>query len=353
MTPMVYVLHCSGLYGTERMAMETLEGFKSQYHPIILCPPGPLVNEAEKRGIRVVQFSGVLSLSMALFKLLKRYSSMVLMSTAISHALVFAPLNMVLRRKIAHLHLVHGGAGDQLSYGRKKYLNHFNLVQVGVSLFVKGKLLQYGVKESKIRVVGNFLSRQTRDGIRKKAPFKTGPLKRGLVVSRIIPGKRVDLLFEAVEKYPSLNHCVFTIFGKGGMQKRLRARAEKNNLNISLPGFAEDLNNQVAQFDFLVHLCGDEPFGLVILEAMAARIPVLVPDEGGSSEIVEHGITGLKFKANDPNSLAQEIDHLRHMPPEQLNALTSSAEKRLLERFSCEARVLEYARIIDENGRIQ
>jgi glycosyltransferase involved in cell wall biosynthesis len=50
-----------------------------------------------------------------------------------------------------------------------------------------------------------------------------------------------------------------------------------------------------------------EPFGIVALEAMAAKSPVVVSDTGGLSEIVEHDVTGVKVYANNPDSLAWGI----------------------------------------------
>ncbi|MCL6639131.1 MAG: glycosyltransferase family 4 protein, partial [Firmicutes bacterium] len=50
-----------------------------------------------------------------------------------------------------------------------------------------------------------------------------------------------------------------------------------------------------------------EPFGIVALEAMAARTPVVVADCGGLGEIVNHGVDGLKTYCGDSHSLAQNI----------------------------------------------
>jgi glycogen(starch) synthase len=48
-----------------------------------------------------------------------------------------------------------------------------------------------------------------------------------------------------------------------------------------------------------------EPFGMVALEAAAAGTPVAVADTGGLAEIVEHGVTGVKFRSGDPAALAE------------------------------------------------
>jgi glycogen(starch) synthase len=50
-----------------------------------------------------------------------------------------------------------------------------------------------------------------------------------------------------------------------------------------------------------------EPFGMVALEAAAAGTPVAVADTGGLSEIVEHGVTGVKFAPQDPAALAEAV----------------------------------------------
>ena len=50
-----------------------------------------------------------------------------------------------------------------------------------------------------------------------------------------------------------------------------------------------------------------EPFGIVAIEAMLSGTPVVVSDIGGLNEIVEHGVTGMKSYAGNPNSLADSI----------------------------------------------
>ena len=48
-----------------------------------------------------------------------------------------------------------------------------------------------------------------------------------------------------------------------------------------------------------------EPFGLVALEAMASSCPCIVADTGGLREVVPHDEVGLRFRARDPESLAE------------------------------------------------
>jgi glycosyltransferase involved in cell wall biosynthesis len=79
-----------------------------------------------------------------------------------------------------------------------------------------------------------------------------------------------------------------------------------------------------------------EPFGIVALEAMAARSPVVVSDTGGLSEIVEHDITGVKIYPNDENSLAWGV--IRALSDEgYVKWLTNNAFKKLKERYNWDA----------------
>ena len=270
------------------------------------------------------------------------------MSTTVKQAVCLAVLNGVLRRRVAHLHFVHGGAIDLHSYGRKKWLNHMKLLQVGVSPFVKERLIAHDVREDRIRVAGNFMTRRSLDNIRRRAPFAGEMPMKGLVVSRLVPGKRVDVLLQALEQDPGLNELQFTIYGLGGQHKILQARAQAANLNVTLAGFSSELNQISADYDFLVHLCPDEPFGLVILEAMAAGLPVLVPNTGGVTMMVVDGETGFQFVANNADSLALALHQLIQSPAEALNAMVDRAAEALQARFSCEAQLDRYRQLIEE-----
>ena len=346
--PLVYAVHSANLFGTERMALATLEGLRDTYDPILLCPQGLLVEEALHRRISVFVCSGTGSLLRVLMGLLMKYPSFVFLSTGIKHAFCLAALNFLPRRRIAHLHLVHGGAAEQLSYGRKKWLNRQNLLQVAVSSFVAEKLVQYGVKADKIRVAGNFLTEQTRVSIRRRQPFSAPTRTKGLVISRLITGKRVDLLFDALEAHDDLGDVSFVVYGLGGQHEILRNRAVASKLRVELPGFSGDLSSIIADYDFLVHLCSEEPFGLVILEAMAAGLPVLVPDRGGVTTIVNDGENGFLFESDNPTSLADGIRKLRDLPPKRLNEVTARAQTDLDTRFSSAHQLERYRELIEE-----
>jgi len=57
-----------------------------------------------------------------------------------------------------------------------------------------------------------------------------------------------------------------------------------------------------------------EPFGIVALEAMAAKCPVVVSEVGGLQDVVKHGETGITVYPDDPGSLAWGILHTLQFP---------------------------------------
>ena len=168
------------------------------------------------------------------------------------------------------------------------------------------------------------------------------------MVSRLDHEKRVDLLLDALENHPDLRRFSVRIYGTGWLQEELRERASRNNLPIEFVGFHGDVPGEFTRSDLLVHLCPVEPFGLAILEAIAAGVPVLVPDAGGAGSLVEDGKSGFRFRANDADDLARRIREIDALPAARLNKIASAARDTLGARFSEKARIADYRKLIEE-----
>ena len=82
----------------------------------------------------------------------------------------------------------------------------------------------------------------------------------------------------------------------------------------------------------------DEPFGIVLVEAMACGLPVMCSGTGGSAEIVDGATTGLRFRPGDPDDLAAKaLELLRH--PELRERLAHQGRRRVEQEYDVERMV--------------
>jgi len=97
-----------------------------------------------------------------------------------------------------------------------------------------------------------------------------------------------------------------------------RARAPSLRGRVQLPGFLEraKLRELFARSNVLVFpSVFEEPFGISQVEAMAAGLTVVTSGTGGAAEIVEHEQTGLVFRSEDAEGLAEALASLPADPP--------------------------------------
>jgi len=333
--PLLYILHSSSLHGTERVALDTASGLKDEFEPILFGPPGPAMEEAERLGFEARRFRSRGEFAKSLRLCLAKYESLTFVATGVMHSAVCLILNLLYRRRIRHYHIVHGGSSDRDSYARKKILNHTGVRFIAVSEWTKQKLISYGTRADLIDVVPNSIPADRIVAFPRRQPFAENGIRNAILVCRLDPMKRVDTLLDALDRGSAeLAEISFTAFGLGSETDALRERAAKSHPNVKFPGYSSDIPNLMSQADLLVHTCPVEPFGLVILEAMAANLPVLVADAAGPGEIVADGVNGFKFQAEDPAHLAQRLAELRQVPAGLLNKIVAGGRLTVEETYS-------------------
>ncbi len=125
-----------------------------------------------------------------------------------------------------------------------------------------------------------------------------------LVVSRLVPYKRIDL---AVRAFNVLG-LPLRIIGDGRDRKALEAIARPN---IRFLGYLPDAEVQSQMAHCRAFLFpGEEDFGLTPLEAMSAGRPVIAYGAGGALDTIEEGRTGLFFGQPTPESLVEAVKRL-------------------------------------------
>jgi glycosyltransferase involved in cell wall biosynthesis len=132
-----------------------------------------------------------------------------------------------------------------------------------------------------------------------------------LYVGRLVYEKGIHVLINAIPRVLEKVDAKFVIVGSGYMKDQLSTIVRSMALEhkVLFTGFEEEENLQKLQkcADVSVVPSLFEPFGIVALEAMAARSPVVVSDTGGLSEIVDPDLTGVKVFPNSADSLALGI----------------------------------------------
>jgi len=200
----------------------------------------------------------------------------------------------------------------------------------------------FGVPDDKLVMVPNGVNMQVYEDIRKQdlRPFRTvfalPEEKLVLFVGRLVYEKGAQVLINAIPKILEKVNAKFVIVGSGYMKDQLSTIVRSMGMEnkVLFTGFVDE------ETLLKLQCCADvsvvpslfEPFGIVALEAMAAKSPVVVSDTGGLGEIVEHDITGVKVYPNNTESLAWGITKVL-IDEKYRNSLRENAYKRIQEKY--------------------
>ena len=125
-------------------------------------------------------------------------------------------------------------------------------------------------------------------------------------LGRMEPCKGMDVLLEAFTR-AALPGARLALVGGGREWKPLRARAPET---VAMPGFVERPEDWLQAFDCFVSASRSEPFGLVLLEAMQAGLPVIATDTGGARHLAPR-IESALVPSDDAGAL---VDALAAVP---------------------------------------
>lgn len=133
------------------------------------------------------------------------------------------------------------------------------------------------------------------------------------LMGRMVAKKGFDLLLAslALLKQKNVNFRAI-LAGDGKEHDALQAKAQALGLSniVTFPGWVEDKQQFFDQIDIFCLPSHHEPFGIVLLEAMAAGLPVISTASEGPSEIIQHGVNGLLAPINNAKALADAVESL-------------------------------------------
>ena len=165
------------------------------------------------------------------------------------------------------------------------------------------------------------------------------------IVGRLQPWKGQDRLLEAHALLRERGQRLHTVIVGGDAYRlspqyaaSLPVSIERLGLGaeVTMTGQVKDAGPYIERMDMLVNASDPEPFGIVLLEAMARGVAVVAVDSGGPSEFVEHGQTGMLARSGAPAALADAIEPLL-LSAQLRERLGAAGRERFLREFTDDA----------------
>ena len=202
-------------------------------------------------------------------------------------------------------------------HGVEKWIVNRSDRVIACSHFMREQIADiFGVEEGRISVIPNGIDPDdlpAEDPVelaRLRAQFADPDENLVLLIGRLVYEKGFQLALEAmpavIEKLPNTR---FLVAGSGTHEAELHKQAKDLGLmehGTFLGWIGDDVLHSLYRIaDLTVVPSIYEPFGLVALEAMASECPCIAADTGGLREVVPIEGAGLRFRASDPEHLAE------------------------------------------------
>ncbi len=228
----------------------------------------------------------------------------------------------------------------------KKFI--YTKLDLSITVSKKNKevlVKNFDLPENKIKVIYNCIDidhiKNYRSEIVKELKHKFSINNSSLVfgtVARLDDHKGHEYLINASkEVIKEVPESVFLFVGQGKLKDQLIQKIKDNDLSehFRIVGFQEDLPEILALIDIFVLPSVFEGFPFSILEAMAARKPVIATNVGGVPEIITNNVNGILVEPKDPDALSRAMILLAK-DKEKRDHFAGSGYQTIIENFSLE-----------------
>jgi glycosyltransferase involved in cell wall biosynthesis len=203
-------------------------------------------------------------------------------------------------------------------------------------------LVSQGVKPEKIEVLPNAIDPRDFDARTAQPLSYSLPSDRIIVtaVGSLHPCKRFDRFLGALTLARRTEPALVGVIAGAdyGAKAALQARADALGLgpqDVSFAGECHNVPALLARSAMLVLSSDYEGFPNVILEAMAARLPVITTPVGDAAFVVQHGQTGFVVQPDDTNGMAASMIQLAQSPSMRKN-FGEAGRKRIEHEYDYE-----------------
>jgi len=358
----LYVSYEGQLAGAERSLLLLLRYLCGHVEPVVVCPAGSdLASVCKDEGVSYESLPGVshsnalskwrcLRTALRLKRIVQRIKPDIIHANNF-HAMVIASLSRGLCGSKLIWHVRDFPKSGFVTRWCAKRTDRI----IAISNAVKSRLMELGVHKQKMGVVYNGIDMPTArmPSMRSNGQFTIA------CVGQIVRWKNQEDFLKAAEiVHRCLPEARFLlvgsdVFGRGdSYQAQLNAMVKSRRMSyVQCLGWQKDMEPIWRQTDCLVHTANMEPFGRVIIEAMAHGRPVIAYACGGPAEIVDDGRSGLLVPFGDVDALAAAM--LRITREDGLaEAMGTAASQRVRECFgadkTAEGVMAVYRKLLEE-----
>lgn len=238
-------------------------------------------------------------------------------------------------------HNIYDSVKNARMYFVDKVLQGLPKKIVAVSSAVKDSLIGHGIHKDRIVVVNNGI-KLSKYKTEKDSNYRVtlGVPRDAFVfttVGRLIDQKGIDVLIRAFAKSPVNSHLV--IVGQGPKESLLKEMGESLGVSkrIHFLGPRKDIPEILASSDCFVLASRWEGLGIVVLEAMASKLPIILSDFKAGTDMIQNGLSGIVVEKENDVALSVEMKNLMEDRSLQLSLSQSAYEK--VQEFTIEGHV--------------
>lgn len=242
---------------------------------------------------------------------------------------------------------IHHSFGNYIRFMRRWYVNQHsnNLYMLGVSNAIRDDIRKYlpNFPRQQIQTLYNRIN--VKQVMQSQIDRAAAREHLGLAqdkyvfsnVGRLHPDKDQKTLINAFAKVAAeLPDAILVILGKGRLEKELKQQVKELHLHdrVLFLGVIPQAVNYFKAFDSFVLSSDYEPFGMVLLEAILAEVPVITTNAGGAKEIITD--EQWLFDIGDEHKLAELMQDIYFLDDAKKNAMIKQNRCWLDQHFTDE-----------------
>lgn len=256
---------------------------------------------------------------------------------------------------IPFIHNEHSSAAQRLGMGRhtaKVCLPYASAVVCNSEYTARSIEKDFGVREEKLQVIYNPVEDRkaqfTRADFRARLRIQDDEIVVGHVGGLIACRDQGTLIKAFATLYKAGIKARLVLIGEGPMKHYLVPMAGLLGVShvTDFVGYTDQVGDYLQAMDIYVNPTLDEGFGIAVVEAMLAELPVVLADAGAHRELVRHNSDGVLYRGGDEHSLATALLDLASSDHDR-SGIGKAARLSALERFRPQRYVAGYDAVMD------